>query len=80
MHASAGRRPLCRFPTASLEADPQRLSPEIRRCIEREHHGWDVGQGMCAQCRDLYEATRSDLAIRNLRHMTNVIIRLRRLR
>ena len=51
-----GRCPLCRFPVASLDRAPERLSPDARQRIEREYPGWDLSQGLCTQCLDLYEA------------------------
>jgi hypothetical protein len=54
--ACAGRCPLCRFPVASLDAAPERLSLEARQLIEHEHPGWHVADGLCTQCLDLYEA------------------------
>jgi hypothetical protein len=54
--AHAGRCPLCRFPVASLDRTPERLSADARQHIEREHPGWHIDQGLCAQCLDLYEA------------------------
>ncbi len=55
--AHNGRCPLCRFPAVSLEAAPERVSPETRRLIEEEHPDWDVTEGLCRQCLDLFEAS-----------------------
>jgi hypothetical protein len=52
----SGRCPLCRFPVASLDHAPERLSAPARARIERAHPGWRIAQGLCAQCLDLYEA------------------------
>jgi hypothetical protein len=54
--AGAARCPLCRFPVASLDSAPERLSPHARRQIEREHPEWHPADGLCVQCLDLYEA------------------------
>lgn len=54
--AHDGRCPLCRFPVASLDRAPERLSADARHQIERKHPGWHIDQGLCAQCLDLYEA------------------------
>jgi hypothetical protein len=55
-NAHTGRCPLCRFPVASLDQRPERLSAEACQHIEREHPGWHIDQGLCPQCLDLYEA------------------------
>jgi hypothetical protein len=52
----SGRCPLCRFPVAALDPNPERLPAEARHLIEREHPGWHFDQGLCPQCLDLYEA------------------------
>jgi hypothetical protein len=52
--AGGGRCPLCRFPVASLDEAPGRMSPDVRRDIEREHPGWRLADGLCTQCLDLY--------------------------
>lgn len=54
--AHAGRCPLCRFPVASLDPRPDRLSAATIAAIHDHHPSWDVGQGLCPQCLDLYEA------------------------
>lgn len=55
-NTSAARCPLCRFPVAALHPSPERLSPQAREHIAREHPQWQVADGLCAQCLDLYEA------------------------
>ena len=55
-NASATRCPLCRFPVAALHPAPETLSSRAREHIVREHPGWQVAVGLCAQCLDLYEA------------------------
>jgi hypothetical protein len=52
----SGRCPLCRFPVASLDARPDRLSPVTVAAIGEQHPSWDLEQGLCSQCLDLYEA------------------------
>lgn len=54
--AHAGRCPLCRFPVASLDPRPDRLSPVTEAAIRDHHPSWRIDQGLCAQCLDLYEA------------------------
>jgi hypothetical protein len=54
--AQAGRCPLCRFPIASLDRHPGRLSAAAEAAIRREHSTWSIDQGLCSQCLDLYEA------------------------
>ncbi|OFW16918.1 MAG: hypothetical protein A3F69_05370 [Acidobacteria bacterium RIFCSPLOWO2_12_FULL_66_10] len=53
---NSGRCPLCRFPVASLDPRPDRLSPATVTAIGEHHPSWDVAQGLCSQCLDLYEA------------------------
>jgi hypothetical protein len=52
--ASAGRCPLCGFPTFELERSPAGLPPEVRRVIASEFADWRPEQGICPQCADLY--------------------------
>lgn len=54
--ADAGRCPLCRFPVASLDPRPDRLSAATQTAIRVSHPAWHIEQGLCAQCLDLYEA------------------------
>ena len=54
--AHAGRCPLCRFPVAALDPRPERLSAATIAAIHDHHPSWDVEQGLCLQCLDLYEA------------------------
>ena len=53
---STGRCPLCRFPVASLDQHPERLTPAARSQIERDFPSWSIERGLCPQCLDLYEA------------------------
>lgn len=53
---NSGRCPLCRFPVASLDPRPDRLSPATSAAIGERHPSWDIAQGLCSQCLDLYEA------------------------
>ncbi len=50
------RCPLCLFPVAELDADPERLSAAARREIQIHHPDWCIEDGLCSQCADLYEA------------------------
>jgi hypothetical protein len=54
--AHTGRCPLCRFPTAALDPRPERLSPATLAAIHDHHPSWNIEQGLCRQCLDLYEA------------------------
>jgi len=54
--ADSGRCPLCRFPVASLDTQTERLSSAVQATIRANHPGWRIEQGLCSQCRDLYEA------------------------
>lgn len=52
----SGRCPLCRFPVASLDQRPGRLSADAVAAIRGDHPRWSIEQGLCPQCLDLYEA------------------------
>ena len=52
----SGRCPLCRFPVASLDGLPERLSAGAAAAIREDHPAWSVARGLCSQCFDLYEA------------------------
>ena len=54
--ANSGRCPLCRFPIASLDGRPGRLSAHAQAMIRAEHPAWRIELGLCPQCLDLYEA------------------------
>lgn len=55
--ATEGSRcPVCRFPSASLDARVAAMSDEMVRAIRLRHPEWRREQGICAQCLDLYEA------------------------
>jgi len=58
--AHAGRCPLCRFPVASLDPHPERLSAAVRADIGADFPAWTIEQGLCPQCLDLYEARHED--------------------
>ena len=53
---NAGRCPVCRFPTASLDNRASTIAPEVVNAIREENPAWRVEQGLCSQCVDLYEA------------------------
>jgi len=55
-NGDSGRCPLCRFPVASLDPLPERLSPATEAAIRINHPAWRIEQGLCSQCLDLYEA------------------------
>ena len=52
---ASGRCPLCRFPVAALDPRPERLSVAAGAAICDDHPSWEVEQGLCPQCLDLYE-------------------------
>lgn len=54
--ADSGRCPICRFPVASLDPQSGRLSPEAEALIRSDQPAWNIAQGLCSQCLDLYEA------------------------
>jgi hypothetical protein len=58
--APAGRCPLCRFPVASHEVRPRRMSAEAEAEIRERHRSWRPEDGVCTQCLDLYEARCSE--------------------
>lgn len=51
----SGRCPLCRFPVARLDPRPERLSSTTIAAIRDHHPSWEIEQGLCPQCLDLYE-------------------------
>lgn len=54
--ARSGRCPLCSFPTADWEPEPESLPAEVARAIVSELPEWRAEQGICPQCADLYRA------------------------
>lgn len=58
--AHAGRCPLCRFRVASLDPRSDRLSAATIAAIHDHHPSWDITQGLCPQCLDLYEARHAE--------------------
>lgn len=60
--ADAGRCPLCHFPVAALDPHPGRLSAAGQAMIRADYPAWRPGQGLCAQCLDLYEARHEETA------------------
>jgi hypothetical protein len=54
-HAS-GRCPLCRFPTATLDARTASLPGPVLATILAHYPAWRQEHGICPQCVDLYEA------------------------
>ena len=58
--ADSGRCPLCRFPVASLDRQPGRLSADAVAAIRRDYPIWSIEQGLCSQCLDLYEARQAE--------------------
>jgi hypothetical protein len=61
--AAAGTHcPLCKFPTHSFEPEPENLGDEVLAAISHDFRHWTPVQGLCAQCADLYRASRLSLA------------------
>ncbi len=60
--ADSGRCPLCRFPVASLDRHPGRLSAAALAAIEADRPTWRIELGLCSQCLDLYEAQQRSFA------------------
>jgi hypothetical protein len=56
---ASGRCPLCRFPTARLRSESERLDARVEKAIRLDFPGFHPSQGICAQCADLYEARAS---------------------
>jgi hypothetical protein len=56
--SSAGRCPLCGFPTVDLEPDPSLLPPDALRALASEFPAWRPELGICPQCADLYRSRR----------------------
>ncbi|HWO40878.1 MAG TPA: hypothetical protein VNO43_03645 [Candidatus Eisenbacteria bacterium] len=54
--------PLCQFPTHSFEPEPENLGDDLLAAIERDFPRWTPDQGLCAQCADLYRASRLSMA------------------
>ena len=52
----SGRCPLCRFPVVVLDPRPERLAAATIAAIRDHHPSWEIEQGLCPQCLDLYEA------------------------
>ena len=57
--AAAGTHcPLCKFPTHSFESEPENFGADLLAAIGRDFPLWTPAQGLCAQCADLYRASR----------------------
>jgi hypothetical protein len=54
--------PLCRFPSHSFEPEPEKLDAEVLTAISRDFPKWTPARGLCAQCADLYRASRLSMA------------------
>lgn len=54
-HAT-GRCPICRFPVASLDARVATVTEHVVKALQAEYPAWRLGDGICPQCLDLYEA------------------------
>lgn len=54
--------PLCKFPTHNFEPEPESLGADLLAMIRRDFPQWTPGQGLCAQCADLYRASRLSVA------------------
>lgn len=58
----SGRCPLCRFPVAVLDPRPERLSAATIAAIRGQHPSWEIDQGLCPQCLDLYEGRYGEMS------------------
>ncbi len=58
--------PLCKFPTHSFEPQPDRLGDDVLAAIKGDFEYWTPSMGLCAQCADLYRASRLSLAAAKL--------------
>ncbi len=60
--AAGTRCPLCKFPSHTFEPRPESLGDETIAAIIQEFPQWTPAHGLCAQCADLYRASRLSLA------------------
>ena len=58
--------PLCKFPTHSFEPKPENLGDDVLAVIKGDFTNWTPSMGLCAQCADLYRASRLALAAAKL--------------
>jgi hypothetical protein len=58
--------PLCKFPTHSFEPKPENLGADVVAAIKGDFANWTPSMGLCAQCADLYRASRLSLAAAKL--------------
>jgi hypothetical protein len=58
--------PLCKFPTHSFEPQPEQLGDDVVAAIRSDFENWTPSMGLCAQCADLYRASRLSLAAAKL--------------
>jgi hypothetical protein len=58
--------PLCKFPTHAFEPQPNRLGDDVIAAIKQDFRDWKPALGLCAQCADLYRASRLSLAAAKL--------------
>jgi hypothetical protein len=64
---AAGRCPLCRFPTTRFRGCDEPLDAQVEEAIRLDFADWNLSNGICVQCADLYEARASSgvFAVRN---------------
>ena len=58
--------PLCKFPSHAFEAEPNQLGVDVLASITNDFPQWTQSMGLCAQCADLYRASRLSLAAAKL--------------
>ena len=58
--------PLCKFPSHTFEAEPNQLDVDVLASITNDFPHWTPSMGLCAQCADLYRASRLSLAAAKL--------------
>lgn len=59
--AAGAHCPLCKFPTHSFEPKPENLGDDVLAAIRHDFVNWTPSMGLCAQCADLYRASRISL-------------------
>jgi len=58
--------PLCKFPSHKFEVEPDQLGVDVLASITNDLPHWTPSMGLCAQCADLYRASRLSLAAAKL--------------
>jgi hypothetical protein len=53
-HQLGSRCPLCAFPTYAFAPELEKLSDKVIAEIQSDFPNWQIAQGLCVQCADLY--------------------------